>query len=81
MRHQQRFDTALKAPDPGQALRSLVLELSAEGLTKAEIYQLFEEELLHLRAAGRPAEEEPILETMDALSGWCHPDARLLPET
>jgi hypothetical protein len=80
MQYQQRFEAALRTPDPGQALRALVTELSAEGLSEPEIYQLFEEELLHLRAAGRSAEEDVILDTLDALSGWCHPDARLLPD-
>jgi hypothetical protein len=44
---------------------------------------LFEPFLLHLRC--RPdldaAEEDAVLDVMDALTGWYHQDAALLPES
>ncbi len=66
---------------PGPALRSFVRELSREGHAKAQINQLFEEFLPRLRCRNdyRESEEETVLDVMDALTGWCHPEARLLP--
>jgi len=82
MKHKSRFEKALQAPNAGQALRSLVLELGAEGLTREEVYKVFEEFLLNLRQTEQPNDEKEdlILDTMDALTGWCHPDAQLLKD-
>jgi hypothetical protein len=80
MDYEQRFEAALKSAEPGRALRSLVLALSAEGVRKEVIYELCEQLLLRLRAASREAEEESLLDVMDALTGWCHSEARLLPD-
>jgi hypothetical protein len=81
MIHQERFEKALQSPEPAQALRSLVSQLSSEGFAKGEIYDFFENVLLQLRARGnQAAEEDTVLDVMDALTGWCHPDARLLAD-
>jgi hypothetical protein len=77
MTHLERFETALRSAEPGRALRSLVNELAAEGQDKQDIYQLCERVMLRLREAGRGADEEVVLDVMDALDGWCHPGARL----
>ena len=81
MLHQERFEAALRSPEPGHALRSLALEVSREGLGKDEIYALFEQFLLHVRSAGnyRAVDEDAVLDVMDALTGWCHPSGELLP--
>jgi hypothetical protein len=80
MTHLQRFEAALRSAEPGRAMRSLVTELAAEGQGKDEIYAACERVALRLREAGREADEELVLDVMDALEGWCHPDARLLPD-
>lgn len=75
-------ETALRSTEPARALRALVQDLARHGSTKAAIYELLEESLLKLRS--RPhfheADEEALLDTMDALTGWCHPSGQLLPE-
>lgn len=78
----ERFEGALSSPDPTRALRASVLELASEGRRKADIYALLEQFLLDLRAREdhREDDEDAVLDAMDALTEWCHPDARLLPE-
>ncbi len=82
MSHYQRLEGALQSPDRVRALRELVLELSKEGLAKAEVYELLETYLTRLRAeAGdHNSDEDALLAVMDALSDWCHPKARLLSD-
>ena len=78
-----RFESALRTKDPGGALRSLVIELATDGSSKANIYDSLEQFLLHLRQRSdqRKEEEELILDVMDSLTDWCHPSARLLPDS
>jgi hypothetical protein len=81
MNQQQRFEAALESPNPGTALRNLALELSGEGLPRAEVYALFERFLLDLRAREQPeSDQEIVMDVMDALTGWCHPSAQLLTD-
>ncbi len=79
----ERVASALGSPDSGRTLRSVVREMAREGFPKAELYALLEKCLLDLRLrADHPeSEEDLLLDVMDALDGWCHPDARLLPES
>jgi hypothetical protein len=35
---------------------------------------------LRSRPDGRESDEDAVLDVMDALLGWCHPSAELLPE-
>ena len=76
------FEKALQSAEPAQALRSLVDQLASEGYGKQEIYGFFEAFLLHLRHREnrKEAEEDMVLDVMDALTGWCHPSARLLAD-
>jgi hypothetical protein len=78
----ERLESALRSPDPNRALRALILELAAEGCRKADIYALLEQTLLDLRSREdhREADEDAVLDALDSLTEWCHPDARLLPE-
>lgn len=80
MEHQSRFEAAIRASDAGQALRTLATDLSCEGYSRQAIYDLFEAFMLRLRDAGRAPEEEVVMDIMDGLMGWCHPDARIFPE-
>lgn len=74
---------ALRSSEPVPALRGLVEEMAQQGSSKSEIYELLEKFLVQLRTQPDPrvADEEAVLDVMDALSGWCHPDAALLPES
>jgi hypothetical protein len=82
MTTKERLQTALERPDGARLLRAAVLELGAEGCPKGEIAASLEKLLLDLR--GRPnhreADEDAVLDVLDGLAGWCHADARLLPE-
>jgi hypothetical protein len=82
MTHAERLEGALRSPDPTRVLRAFVLELAAEGRRKVDIYALLEQFLLDLRAREdhRESDEDAVLDVMDALTEWCHPDARLLTE-
>jgi hypothetical protein len=73
--------SAMRSPNPAEALRAAVARLAREGYTKPEVYQALESLLVELRA-GQPSEteEDIVLDVMDAVSGWCHPGAQLMPE-
>ena len=78
----EQFSHALDSVDPGQALRGFVLQLAAEGHAKAEIVESLERLLLWLKDLDTRSEtgEDAVLDVLDALSGWCHPGAQLLPK-
>jgi hypothetical protein len=52
------------------------------GRSKTEIYKIFEDFILDFRQSDkyREADEELLMEVMDALTDWCHPSAKLLPD-
>ena len=70
------------SPEPAQALRAVVLRLADEGHARAEIYSDLEHCLLQVRARGDASESDTDanLDVLDALAGWYHPSARLLPD-
>lgn len=74
-----RLYDALRSPTPPQALRSAVTALAEEGQSPEGVYELLERFLLDLRArgTGSEADEELVLDLMDAATGWCHPSAQL----
>ncbi len=81
MEQENRFEKALHAPDPVDSLRTLVLELSVEGYSKARIIELFEEWLAYLQKfPEREADADAVRDVLDFLLGWCSPHMKLLPE-
>lgn len=82
MTTEERLRGLFASPEPGKALRSLILELSRTGQTRAELYDLLERFLLEMRQreGHREADEETVLDAMDSLSGWCHPQGQLLAD-
>jgi hypothetical protein len=77
----QRIEEALRSPNPIVSLRALVLELSAEGQSKANILALFERFLAHLQEnPAREADADAVRDVMDFLVGWCSPHMKLLRE-
>jgi hypothetical protein len=77
---EERVQSALRTSEP--ALRALVRDLAREGHAKSEIIELLERVVLQQRTGGevREEDEEALLDLLDALRGWCHPTAELLPE-
>jgi len=70
----------MRSDPSGGELRWTILALAQEGHTKEDIYGAMLELLDLVREkhdGGESAEEDIILELMDALTGWCHPSARL----
>jgi hypothetical protein len=81
MNDEERYELALQTKEPERALRALVLDLAKEGRHKTEIYTALESVLVRLRARGdQDEQEESVLNVLDALTGWCHPDGRLLAD-
>src|SRR5260370_37487172 len=78
----EQLEIALRSTNPTEAVRPLVVKMSSEGQSKASIYESLEQFLVELRGRANYSEgdEELVLGVMDALTGWCHPDARLLPD-
>jgi hypothetical protein len=78
----ERLQNVFQSPDPARALRSLVQDLADHGMSRDTIRRLLENNLVHLREGKRPCDraENALSDTLDALSGWCHPMAELLPE-
>ena len=77
----ERLAKALRSQAP-RALRSLVRDFSQEGRTKEDIYELLERFVRRLRTEPgyQEADEDVVLDVMDTLTGFCHPDAQLLSD-
>lgn len=75
-----RFEEALQSSSPVDSLRSLAISLQEEGSEHTSIFELFERNRQTLRAAGREADEDAVLEVMDFLVGWCSPHMSLAPK-
>jgi hypothetical protein len=67
---------------PGLATLPIRQVLARAGNSKTAIYGLLENALEQLRMAPhfRDGDEDAVLDVMDALGGWCHPGAALLPD-
>jgi hypothetical protein len=83
MKPEERIATALHSSEPATALRSLVRDFSKEGRTKPQICGLLEQFVTSLRKKSdyQESDENLVLDVLDALTGYCHPDARLFAET
>jgi len=82
MTPEDRFIEALRSLEPVKSLRAVVLDLAREGQSKAAIYErlLAFQPLRRTQNDYRDADEDTLTDVMDALTGWCHPSAELLPE-
>lgn len=79
---EERVHSALRSAQPAAGLRALVGDLAREGHGKADVLELFENIVVQQRTGAdfRDKDEEAMLDVLDALRGWCHPAAELLPE-
>jgi hypothetical protein len=82
MTPEQRLANALQSPEPARTLRLAVVDLARDGYTKEQIYDFLERLVLDLRTRENYLEsaEDVVLDVMDALTGWCHPEAQLLSD-
>jgi hypothetical protein len=74
-----QFENALHTDEPSVRLRQLALDLAAEGYSPPAVLDLFETFRAVLQSFHREAEEDLVLETMDAIVGWCNESAKLFP--
>jgi len=79
---EMRLETAFRSTDPVRALLGLVQELAREGTSKTEISELLTKyvDQIRTRPDFKDGEEDAVLDVLDALTGWCHPSAELLPD-
>lgn len=80
MQLDESIEQALRSPEPANQLRSLVKQRFAEGMDKAVVLTAFEKARQELRQAGRPVDEDAVMDVMDYLVGWCSPHMKLEPE-
>jgi hypothetical protein len=76
-----RFNQAMESERGGEELGRTIFTLAQEGYTKEAINDAMDKLLDQVRekhGGAESAEEDIVLEVMDALVGWCHPKARLL---
>src|SRR5690349_6968726 len=74
---EEAIERALQSQEPLLALRSLAQEFVAERHSTTDVIKLFEEARERVRAAGREADEDLLLDVMDFLTGWCSPHLNL----
>ena len=74
---EEEIDRALRSQEPLKALRSLAQQFLAERHSTTEVINLFEEARERVRAAGREADEDLLLDAMDFLTGWCSPHMKI----
>jgi hypothetical protein len=73
---------ALQSPDAAQALRETVQAQAAGGRSRDQLVDGLNQFLLEVRSSKAFPEstEDIILDLLDSLTGWCHPNARLLSD-
>jgi hypothetical protein len=77
MSPEELLEESLKSAKPVLELRSVVLRLNSQGMTKGAILERLERTRKKLRTAGREKEEEAVMDVMDFLAGWCSPHMKL----
>lgn len=74
---ESRIERALHDSSPSKALAALAGALKAEGMTQREMYELFDGYRARHESDRDQSLYDAILDTMDIISGWCAPSARL----
>ena len=77
MTFEEKLEAALRSPEPFLQLRALAADYLQQGESREAVLDRFERVQTPLRAAGREADEDVVLEVMDCLVGWCSPHMKL----
>ncbi len=72
-----RFEEALRSGDRVGALRKLAQRLLDEGSEPLVLRAQFEQVRQELRKAAREDDEDPVMDVLDFLTGWCSPHMKL----
>ncbi len=70
------FNEALQSGTPRRHLRSLVSDLHAQGQERQSILKELDDFRKELRQSEED-EEDIVLDVLDFVTGWCHPDMLL----
>ena len=73
----EHLDAALRASRPTECLREVVRRFLDQGYDRQALAEDLESFRDRLRAEGREADEDIVLEVMDFLAGWCSPHMAL----
>lgn len=74
----ERWRKTLAADDATQTLRAAVQDRLAAGDSREQITEQLTRLVMALRQEQRPDEEEdPVLDVLDMLTGWCRPGSAL----
>ncbi len=68
------FDAAFSEREPLQALHALLVKKARSGSSIDALRSVLEQFRDRLRDQGRESDEDVVLDALDSLNGWCHPD-------
>jgi hypothetical protein len=71
------YAPAFETKEPYGVLRETVKGLLDQGYDRKILIESLTQFGLMLRSQGKKAEEDEVLDVLDTLTGWCHPDAQL----
>jgi hypothetical protein len=71
------YEEALASTEPVARLREAVAKDLGAGTERDVVYRELDRLRLDLRASGREADEDAVMDVMDFLVGWCSPQQRL----
>jgi hypothetical protein len=71
------FNAALASGDGLTGLRSAAARELQAGIPRERVVAQLEALRTDLRAAGRDADDDVVLEVLDFVTGWCSPHVRL----
>lgn len=83
MEYQGRFEEALRATDPVEALRLVVEDLVRRGQSKEQVRESLSRFLDQLQNSKerREADADAVMDVLDFVEGWCSPHMKLFPGT
>jgi hypothetical protein len=74
---ERTYEEALRSAQPLERLRAIVRSRLERGEGRERLLAELEDLQRALRASGRDADEDVVLDVMDFLTGWCSPHMKL----
>lgn len=71
------LERAVSAENPVGALTAIAANMRDNGANQQQVYDVFMEFMLVLRAENRQSEEDSVGDVLDYIWGWCGPDHRI----
>jgi hypothetical protein len=76
---EDRLWKALRSTSPFASLAEIVKEWKAQGCTQKDAESRLTAFVDEVRAKGLQDQEDPVLDVLDVVVGWCSPQTRLFP--